>query len=587
MDLSFLLLNEKRIVWGSIALALVLYLVLIVAVLPTRTFFDSDPGVKFIQVDNLVTSHWQSLWIDYRGEALDPVHEFSPFNTSFFYEYPRDHKITGVYSPPFVLVSGFLYERFGFYGLYLLPCLSTLGIMWVTYRLSRHFAVRFAWLAPLLVGVVSPLLFYSLDFWEHSPAVLLTSLSVWCLVEGLDRDQPLWLIGAGLAVGLAAWFRAEVYAMIPACGLALIWARKRRLSSLLVYGVGLAMILLPVWFFQWHYFGNPIGPHLQNAVAPQVSGQVAHRVNMHPLVYWMLKLLAGTKMLLPWRTSTSWTVLVVCLVSVRLFAALVPAWRRVLFFLLAAGMSLGVTVVVVRGVRGHWFARNVIQSFPLVLFLLLLGFAPPSRRAAHQSSFSLRWLVLIGAAFTVLVCWTAPSTGGPQWGARFLLPIYPLLIVFLVYTLQRVLASLEQRLWWNRILLLVFALLCLDSAWTQFEGVRRLYQAKVEYEQITQAVESLSPEIVVTDIWWMPAMTATASEPKTWFLVEHGRNGSLPDLISLLRQHDVTAFAYVTTPEGLETSAAHLMTPQLTERARRTECIWLDVEFVTYALAAD
>jgi len=617
--------NEKQIVWGSIALALALYLVLIMAVLPSRTFFDSDPGVKFIQVDNLVAHNWREMWVDYRGEALDPSHEFSPFNTSFFYEDPRDRKIYGVYSVPFVVIAGFLYGQFGFYGLYLLPALSTLGIMWATCRLSKHFAIRsshikgigtihFAWLAPVLVGFVSPLLFYSVDFWEHTPAVLLSSLSIWWLLEGLasghslsdkkgseaaeaipsfpykgDWNNSPWLIGAGLAAGCGAWFRAEVYLLIPACCLAFIWARRKRLRSLLAYGAGLALILLPIWFFQWRCFDNPLGPHLQNAIVPQVSGQVAERLSIHPLVFWALKLLAGSRMLLPWRTSTSWTVLAAGLVSVRVLAALVPAWRRALSFLLAIGMSLGVTWVVVRGVRGHWFARNVVQSFPLVLFLLFLGLTPSSRpnNNSPRASFPLRGLVLISVAFTILVCWVAPSTGGPQWGARFLLPIYPLLIVFLVYTLQRALAPSGQRLWWNRTLSVTFALLCLSSALTQFEGVRRLYRSKVDYEQLTQAVESLSPETVVTDIWWMPVMTATASERKVWFLVEHGRNGSLPDLISLLRRQGVTAFAYVTTPEELEASAAHLTAPHLTERVRHTEHIWLDVEFVTYALAED
>jgi len=584
--------QEKRIVGGSIALALILYLVLIVAILPARTFFDSDPGVKFIQVENLVAYHWQGMWIEYRGEALDPLHKFSPFNTSFFYEDPRNHKIYGVYSIPFVLVASFLYKLIGFHGLYLLPCLSTLATMWVTYRLSKCFCTRFVWLAPLLVGFLSPLLFYSVDFWEHSPAVLLASLSIWWLVEGLAHGQSLWLVGAGLAMGLATCFRAEAYAMIPACGLAFIWARRRRLSALLAYGTGLALILLPFWVFQWHYLGTPVGPHLHNAVVPQVSGQVAHNMNLHPLVFWAYKFLAATGMLLPWRTSTSWTVLVLGLISLRLLIALVPTWRRVLSLLLAIGMCSGVTWVVVVGVRGHWFAHSMVQGFPIVLFSLFLGLVPslsPSILTSprSRSSFPLRGLVLIGVVFTTLVLLTAPSSGGPQWGARFLLPVYPLLVVLLIYTLQCVLGAPAGRTLWDRVLLVTFALLCLASALTQFEGVRRLYWSKADYERLTQAVEELSPETVVTDIWWLPAMTATSSEQKTWFLVKHGRNGSLSDMLSVLHQQGVAEFTYVTTPEDLKASASDLVAAYLTEQARRTERIWLDVEFVTYALTMD
>ena len=585
-------LRERHIVRGSLGLALLLYLLLIAVVLPPDAFFDSDPGVKFLQVRNLVAHRWQGLWVDDPGEALDPSHTFSPFNTSFFYRDGESGQVYGVYSVPFVVLSSFFYSLLGFRGLYLLPALATLGTMVVTYRLSRRIAPRTAPLALLLVGVLSPLLFYSVDFWEHTSAVFLTTLGLWWFVEAQIRGQTRWLLGAGLILGLAAWFRAEVYALIPACGLVLLWAERRRPRRMvacgLAYGAGLALILLPIWVFQAGAFGTPLGPHLQNAVVPQVNGQAARRFNIHPLLLWTMKPVVATKLLVPWTTSKSWTALVAGLVLLRLLAGRIPAWRRPLTWLLAGAASLGAMGIVLRGVWEHWFTRNVVQSFPVVLFLLFLGLVPrpasiPS--GSPEKRVLMRLLALIGGLFTAFVFVATPSGGGPQWGARFLMPIYPLLVVGVLYALEPVLTSPPRQLRERRALLLAFSLLCVASALIQFEGLRQLYWSKADYARLTQAVEQLAPEVVVTDAWWIPVVTATASKPKTWFLVNHGSNGSPSALMAMLREKGITQLAYVTTSGG----ALSLSDPPpgyLVEQERHTEQIWTEVLFVTYAMAS-
>jgi len=583
--------RERHIVGGSLSLALLLYLLLIVAVLPPNAFFDSDPGVKFLQVRNLVAHRWQGLWVDDPGEALDPSHTFSPFNTSFFYRNRESGRVYGVYSVPFVVLSSFFYSLLGFRGLYLLPALATLGTMLVTYRLSRRIAPRTAPLAPLLVGVLSPLLFYSVDFWEHTPATFLTTLALWWFVEAQIRGQTRWLLGAGLILGLAAWFREEIYALIPAYGLVLLWAERRRPRRMmaygLAYGAGLALILLPIWAFQSWAFGTPLGPHLQNAVVPQVNGQAARKVNVPPLLLWTMKPVVATKLLVPWTTSKSWTALVAGLVLLRLMVGRIPAWRRPLTLLLAGAASLGAMGIVLRGVWEHWFTRNVVQSFPVVLFLLFLGLVPrptPIPSALPERRVLIRLLTFIGGLFTAFVLVTTPSGGGPQWGARFLMPIYPLLVVGVLYALEPVLASRPQQLRERRALLLAFSLLCAASALIQFEGLRQLYWSKADYARLTQAVEQLAPEVVITDAWWMPVMTATASEPKTWLLVNHGSNGSPSALMALLQEKGITQLAYVTTSEG-KSPLSELPAGYLAEQERHTEQIWTEVFLITYAMA--
>jgi len=579
---------------GSLGLVLLLYLLLVVAVLPPGAFFGSDPGVKFLQVRNLVAHRWQGLWVDDPSEVLDPSRTFSPFNIRFFYRDGESGRTYGVYSTPFVVLTGLFYALLGFRGLYLLPALATLGTMIVTYRLSRPIAPRTASLAPLLVGVLSPMLFYSVDLWEHTPAVFLATLGLWGLVETLARGRARWLLGAGLVLGLAAWFREEVYALIPACGLVILWTERRRPRRMvaygLVYGAGLALILLPIGAFQAWTFGTPLGPHLQNLIVPQVTGQAARKAGMHPLTMWALRWVMATKLLVPWTTSKSWTALVAGLVLLRLLAGRIPAWRRGLTLLLAGAASLGTMGLVLMGIREHWFARNLVQSFPVLLFLLFLGLAPeaqaaPVATASEERHSRMRLLALVGGLFIAFVLLTTPGSGGAQWGPRFLMPVYPLLVVGVLYALEPVLASRPRRPLEGWALLFTFVFLCGASALAQFAGLRLLYWGKSDVIRLTQEVEQLAPEVVVTDTWWMPVVTATASEPKTWFLVNHGRNGGLADLVTVLRERGVTQFAYVTTPEGPLPSSSELPAGYLVEQARHTEQVWIDVLFITYALA--
>ncbi len=68
-------------------------------------------------------------------------------------------------------------------------------------RLSRWASGGDGWLAFWFVGLLSPVLFYGADFWEHAPALALALLAVALVLEGGGRKV---VSLGGLVAGLAA-----------------------------------------------------------------------------------------------------------------------------------------------------------------------------------------------------------------------------------------------------------------------------------------------------------------------------------------------------------------------------------------------
>ena len=139
---------------------------------------------------------WQdgfTYQIPYAGRPLDPELEF------FLPEltYPRPSATpSGTphlrFATPiwFSLISLPGLAAFGITGLYLLPLLSGWLIALISGLLARTFNPRLAPVAILVVGLATPVFFYSLTFWEHTPATLYALVAVWILVTAQPGRLP-------------------------------------------------------------------------------------------------------------------------------------------------------------------------------------------------------------------------------------------------------------------------------------------------------------------------------------------------------------------------------------------------------------
>jgi GNAT superfamily N-acetyltransferase len=177
----------------------------------TRGFATGDAGVKLWQVQGILHTGDLHAPLDYAGAVYDPEHQYSPFVEpwSMWFE----GKPYGEYTSPFIWISAPLYDAFDHVGLLLLPWLSGALIVlmsaWLAWRVRPD---RSAALVPIIVGLSSPLLLYSLEFWEHTPGTALAVFALVGVVKAIDsRRRVAWLMAAGAAIGLSLTMRAELY----------------------------------------------------------------------------------------------------------------------------------------------------------------------------------------------------------------------------------------------------------------------------------------------------------------------------------------------------------------------------------------
>lgn len=544
---------------------------LVLAVLNPRTFFSGDAGVKYLQAVNLVQARWRQLSIRTPAAQLDHDDRFPALAGSQFYRRSPDAPFYGTYAELFSVPVSLSLALLGTRGMYLVPILASVGAMLLAYRLSLRTAPHAAWLASLLVGACSPMLFYSVDLWEHTLAVLLSTAGVLLLVAGTAEPTRWRFAAAGLTLGAGIAVREELYGFVPASLVALAWVERRwRVPAAVAAGAAGLAALVPHWVLKWMETGRPARLavlRLIQAVEPAAAGPPMWSAGalLVPLeVAWLLPIAAAVMMRcwLP-RAAPRWRVAL--LVGLAVTTA---AW--------ASGDAL---------LLGWQWLRPyaLVQAFPVVLFLLFLPDAPsPARREVGQ-------LLAMAAVYTAAVCIAAPfgvrtaPLGGAQWGPRFLMPLYPLLAVGIVCAFEQR-AAWASAAWASRLLAGAFAVLALASVAVQVQGIRELRRAKSDYERLVAATEALDAQAVVaTDLWWFPTATAAVLYERQTVLVDAARNGSLPELLTLLAAQGITSLTLVSQEGQLaDRHAQALAQAGWMETGRQRVSIWLDVDLVSY-----
>jgi hypothetical protein len=555
-------------------------LVLVGFVLSPRTFFSGDPGVKYLQAVNAAQSRWRDLSIRNPAAGLDPDGRFAALAVSQVSRRAPGAPIYGQYAESFTLPVGVTWALLGARGLYLLPMLAGLGTMLLTYRLSRRTAPRAAWVAPLLVGACSPMLFYSVDLWEHTLASMLATAGVLWFLAGTSAFDLRRCVLAGLAFGAAVAVREELYGFTPAILVALAWVeRRRRLPVALVMAATALLVQVPQWGLKWVHTGYAVRPAVFRAFQ---IGPVPGTAPPAALPAWH----SAVELLVP-PAAIWWLPLVLAVAARVCLPRTTPRWQRPLLAGLAA-----VTVLWASGdallTAWKWLRPvAVLAAFPAALFLLFL---PPRSTAVPAGTREVRQLLAIALVYAATVCLAAPfalpslPAGGSQWGPRFLMPLYPLLAASLAFTLERRGDWAARVAGAPRLLAGTFVVLTLSSAALQAQSIRVLQQAKADYERLVRAIEATDPHgVVATDLWWFPTVTAAVLYDHPTVLVDTGGNGSLPELLTRLPVHGVGALTLVSEQDALgRRHARALAEAGWTEAARQRVSMWLDVDVVSY-----
>lgn len=155
-----------------------------------------------------------------------------PFEAPFVYE----GRV--VFPPFFLLLSLPFFHLFGYAGLFVLPALSLAGLWGIVLWLLRRMNVSgpAAGLA-LAVLVLSPLTYFGMMFWEHTPGLLALFAALAILARSDERQVP--DVVAGFLLALAVMLRPELVVAAAVLFVFFLWKVPRRFGAIPGVAAGL------------------------------------------------------------------------------------------------------------------------------------------------------------------------------------------------------------------------------------------------------------------------------------------------------------------------------------------------------------
>jgi hypothetical protein len=473
--------------------------------MPLNGVWIVDEGCRVIQAEGFIRNGYRDVSIPWPGQAFDPDLSLNPIPPPM--GIVRDGKIVGVYSHAFTAASAPLRSLLGPIGLYVLPFLAGLLLLPAVWLLAEGLgAPRSARsLSVLLVGLGTPVWFYSMTVWEHVPAVCLTTWAVVFLWRHLRYGGLRSLAASALCSGLAVYLRDELYLMaIVLAGALLVMRGARGARRVVSFGAFFVATVVPLWLYQWRVTGSPLGAH----VAANMSfwgGTLADPLERWPVFRTFLvnghrslivSLLVAAPFLASWaacaripRSGSRWCV---------------PA----LSLLAAAG-----ALVVLQGYRAAespiWWMYDANALWAACPFLILAfapagpgssgrGGAPPGGVAGVPCTMErLIWTVATGFVLLMVLVTPLSTAVGVHWGARLLLPVYPLLAVLAAGVVARSFEPSHGRV--SALTRAAIVLLLAVSLVTQVYGLSLLRERKAFTARLSEAVLAREERVVVVD----------------------------------------------------------------------------------------
>ncbi|WP_254174864.1 LA_3751/LA_3752 family putative glycosyltransferase [Planktothrix pseudagardhii] len=212
-----LIKTKTNLIPLSIILLGILWTLFLVFQNPENIFFSGDGGLKALLARQWATG---TLRFDLTLPTLPWVEELwkkglYPFEAPFIYLISNQYYITFPFTFP--LISAPFYSLFGYYGLYVIPLVSTwciwLTFYWLCERFNISKLLTVLGLMTLIFG--SPVSIYSATYWEHTLGVALSFGGVAILLKSNSNNfSKTQAIGSGILIGLSVWFREELILLV-------------------------------------------------------------------------------------------------------------------------------------------------------------------------------------------------------------------------------------------------------------------------------------------------------------------------------------------------------------------------------------
>jgi|GEM_PF-1127539 len=501
-------------IWGVLAFL----------VLPQDAFFSSDEGLKFIQVENFTRKGWRDFTIDYPGRELDPELSYVPINNP-----PpliREGRIYAVYPVFFPLLTVPLYRLLNYTGLYVIPLISGLLTLVITFYIARLTGGNGR--SPILVlAFCTPLIFYSLVFWDHTLGAFLSTLALFLVIKNLEQPTQLLLLVGGITLGLAIWVRSELYVMALVMPVALFLFGTRRLGQVLSLCLGIVIALIPLWLLQFLIYGDFIGPHV---------GHLAWLAEELPVTTDRVAIIYHT--LLEGNSSPvmSFLFIMAFVASAMLVRAPKLRTNRLLVIIAFASLALATIPNILEAATGRPLG-GLITTSPFLVF----SFATLLNSSLRQKN---RFLLALSLGYIILVCLMTPVDPGLQWGPRFLLPILPPLTILATNNFH----ALNTHAGFSRrgLLKVCFLSVVALSLLVQMSGLRTLYIIKTRDLRLIENTAQVGSAHIISDEYGYAEYVAPLFYEKQFFYARDQE--AYQELTETLLKNGIHSFAVVTYP---------------------------------------
>jgi len=500
------------------------YGVLAFLVMPREAFFSSDEGLKLIQLQSFVRRGLGDFTLDYPGRELDPALSYVPINNP-----PpliREGRIYAVYPVFFPLLTVPLYRLLDYAGLYVIPLASGVLTLVISYYIARLTGDN----GPssiLVLAFCTPLIFYSLLFWDHTLGTLLFTLALLLVVKNLEQPKQLLLVLGGMLTGLAIWVRSELYVMAVVMPVVYYFLGSRRFSHALSLGAGTLMGLVPLWLFQYLVYGDFIGPHV---------GHLAWLAEELPVATDRVAILYHTLLEGNSSPAMSFLFIIAFVASAMLVRAPKLRTNRLLVIIAFAGLALATIPNILEAAMGRPLG-GLITTSPFLAF---------SFATLLNSSFGRknRFLLTLSVGYITLVCLMTPVDPGLQWGPRFLLPILPPLTILATNNFS----ALNTHGGFSRrgLLKVCFLSMVALSLLVQMSGLRTLYILKTRDARLIENTSQIGSAYIISDEYGYAEYVAPLFYEKQFFYARDQE--AYQELTETLLKNGIHSFGVVAYP---------------------------------------
>lgn len=522
----------------------------IVYIFPKKTFWIIDGGDKFLTVQNLVKKNHKDFSIEYSGKDVDSELKYFPMNPQ--HTYTKDGRFFSVFPFIFPWASSFLYQLFSYSGLYIIPIISSIILLIVSAKVYKHiYDSKYQWAVILIIGLCSPVFFYSLAFWEMTLSSLIATSTIFFILKFISRQENRYLILGGITAGLSIWVRTDGYLFSAAIAIGLLFLYGLNKKNFL-FIIAFIITISPLWILNHNIYGHFLGVRTINLMELELIKPFsnANFITDKSLLS-VIKNRAGTlfEMLFQSHEKNTYSFLLSIPFIIFLFLSLKSKDYTAKYALLIAAMAavlLSEGIAIILAIRNKYpifntfYTQGLFLSLPYAIFSFS-GITTLFRKKKNEEKIIYIVIILYILFFSLI----NPGKGGIIWGPRFFFSIIPILIILFLGRWQNF--SIK----WQggprkKIFNILIVLLLLLSLCYQIYGIKLLHNKKIGTLYMLNNIKTLSHKHIITDIFWLSEEMSSIFYEKVFFRIENDNN--LIGLISRLKEKGINRFSIIVSP---------------------------------------